>query len=254
MADTPIRIKIPDLHGQTVTGLAVLVTAPNAGAVVNGGGDLLVQSVPGGMMCEAVISEALVGKFDYLVTRNGNPAYYGTIDLVDTTDVQFADADLVDRIERDGGMLDAVRSVVANQASNANDVANLVLAGLGGVTVSIVSPYDPKTKLLTLVQRADYKTGAVSPPLRFKISAAGVSVGDNVRFGAKKRNQTPIVKSGVVVEINGDSYAEIELDHIADTDRKAGKDWRWELEHIDVDGNISPLIVDQKMILLPQSS
>ncbi len=54
----------------------------------------------------------------------------------------------------------------------------------------------------------------------------------------------------VVIELDGALVAQIELTKI-DTDKKPGSDWRWELEWVDGSGNVSPIITDSKMTLLP---
>jgi hypothetical protein len=98
--------------------------------------------------------------------------------------------------------------------------------------------------------RADYLNGSVLGPLRFKITAPGILAGDTVRFGAKRANQPSILALGQVAEVNGEFVGIIELNRTDHTNRKDGE-WRWEFEHLDGNGKVSPLIVDQKLKLLP---
>lgn len=131
-------------------------------------------------------------------------------------------------------------------------IASLVLAGLGSLSVEIVNPVPlKKTKPLILVQRADYKPTSLIGPLRIKIESSGVQAGDDVRFGATCEDQTSIQASGTVVDLNGEMHAEIALTKEDHTDREPSAYWRWELEHVNADGDVSPLYEDREMILLP---
>jgi hypothetical protein len=130
-------------------------------------------------------------------------------------------------------------------------IAGLVLAGLGGLAVEMMTPYDEKTKTLKIVQRADYKATSLIGPIRIKIESAGVQAGDVVRFGANLEGQPTIQATGVVVELNEEHFGQIELTKEDHTDRKESLHWRFELEHVNDDDDVSPLFADQPMILLP---
>ncbi|MEO1529336.1 MAG: hypothetical protein AAFX06_28280 [Planctomycetota bacterium] len=126
-----------------------------------------------------------------------------------------------------------------------------------GATIKLVSPYSIKTKRLELVERADYTAGSATGPIRVLVELAGVSVGDEVRFGATLpigEGTMSIAKTiratGAVVDVNGDLFAEVELTN-EDTDKTPSPHWRWELEHVSGSGDVSPLVIDAEMTLHP---
>ena len=138
-----------------------------------------------------------------------------------------------------------------NVASLGSGVAAAIAAAIDTGTVTLISPYDPQTQVLTLVRKADYKTGSLFGPLSFLITRDDVVAGDVIRFGATLASQDSIQATGVVVDVAGDLFARVELTKETHTNRKASECWKWELEHIDSSGNVTPLIVDQPMILKP---
>jgi hypothetical protein len=131
------------------------------------------------------------------------------------------------------------------------EIAGLVLAGLGSLSVELLTPYNEKSKTLNLVQRADYKSTSLIGPLRIKIESASVSAGEVVRFGAVLEGETAIEATGIVVELDSEFYAEIELTKESHTNRQASLHWRWELQHENGSGDVSPLWPDEAMTLLP---
>lgn len=138
------------------------------------------------------------------------------------------------------------------------EITSAVSTLLNAATIEYVSPYNEQTGELTLAQRCDYKDGTVIGPLRWEIDNEAVNAGDTIRFGAalnrpflESASDQKINATGAVVDEAGTLYAVVELSKEEHTDRLPGTDWRWELEHIDGDGNVSPLYSDQKMILKP---
>ena len=139
------------------------------------------------------------------------------------------------------------------------EITSAVSTLLNAATIEYVSPYNEQTGELTLAQRCDYKDGTVIGPLRWEIDNEAVDAGDTIRFGAalnrpflESASDQKINATGTVVDEAGTLYAVVELSKEEHTDRLPGTDWRWELEHIDGDGNVSPLYSDQKMILKPR--
>jgi hypothetical protein len=138
-------------------------------------------------------------------------------------------------------------------------VAEIAAAAIAAAPeIEFISPYNEQTRTLTLVQRADYKTGTVIGALRWEVDNADIDAGDVMRFGAALNrpyldaSATQTINAlGMVVDEAGTLYAVIELSKEEHTDRTPGTDWRWELEHIDGSGNVSPLYSDQQMILKP---
>jgi hypothetical protein len=157
-----------------------------------------------------------------------------------------------------GGAVDALQPWSEAKPLTVAEIAAAVSSSLSTGTIEYVSPYNQQTSVLTLAQRADYKTGTVIGPLRWEIDNADIDAGDTVRFGAALNrpfldaasNQT-ISATGTVIDEAGTLYAVIELSKEEHTDRLPGTDWRWELEHVDNSGNVSPLYSDQQMILKP---
>jgi hypothetical protein len=167
----------------------------------------------------------------------------------------FDDDDLIDEpIEVDSVALTAAfesNPPNVNAFSASDNIINQIAAGIDSGTVRLISPFDPKTQDLTLVQRADYRAGSLYGPISFLITREGVLVGDVVRFGATLLGQSPIVSIGAVVDVDGDLYAQVDLSRELLSKKRASECWKWELEHIDGSGNVTPLIVDQKMLLKP---
>jgi hypothetical protein len=190
-----------------------------------------------------------------------------------TTDVQVTVTPTINPTELSSESVTAIQSGLATQ-QGVTDAQTAIIEALdtlevtasvdtgeivsgildAGVSITVTSPYDPTEQTLTIVQRADYVDAGVSRPLRFTIEKEGVTAGDTVRFGAKLlRGATllaSLVKSGTIVESGENLVAEIELTR-EETDLTDSEDWRFELEHIDGGGNVTPLIVDQQMIVLP---
>ena len=141
-------------------------------------------------------------------------------------------------------------SAAQTVAIDVSEVVNGVVGAMSGASIKLVSPYNSKTKRLELVQRADYTTGSAVGPVRVNVALAGVSAGDEVRFGASSPDGGNIQATGTIAESDGDFYAEVELPSSL-TDRDSSPYWKWELEHVSAGGDVSPLVIDADMTLHP---
>lgn len=125
-----------------------------------------------------------------------------------------------------------------------------IATALAAYNVSVVSPVD-SNGVLTIVQNADYVDGSVAGPLRFELSTPGIAAGDSIRFGASVPGDTTIQATGTVVDDDGTLYGEIELNKTDHTARVATERGCYELEHVDGSGNVSPLLIDKRMVIKP---
>ncbi|MEM8910821.1 MAG: hypothetical protein AAGC97_03560 [Planctomycetota bacterium] len=131
-------------------------------------------------------------------------------------------------------------------------IANAVAARLATVDIQVVSAFDPETKTLTIVQRTDYVAESVNGPLRFSLqsfAAFGIADGDTIWLGISSTYAGSTQVSGLVVTIEGELFAEIELTH-DHTDLNADVDWRWELEHVSSTGKRTALIQDSPVVVV----
>ena len=155
MADTPVRIKIPNYHGRTITGLAVEITAPNASEVLNVGGDDLTQLAAGSQLFETVIAEPLAGEFDYVVLRNGNNAFSGRVTLTDTTEIHYSDTPTENRV------VQLLASTLAAITAQISAVVTLV-RGLGGSLTSSPSS-DADASIVSVVRGTTWRLDLGEP-------------------------------------------------------------------------------------------
>ncbi|QDT07805.1 hypothetical protein K227x_62330 [Rubripirellula lacrimiformis] len=110
MTATIARFIFPHRSGET--GLTVSLFDAGGDAELNGAGDALTETAQANGVFEATITEAIEGDCRYTVDDGATIIEHGTIVLADTVGPFIAD-DVVARIERSGGMVDGVRSVLA---------------------------------------------------------------------------------------------------------------------------------------------
>lgn len=125
------------------------------------------------------------------------------------------------------------------------------LQQLAAIKIVLMALLDQKTKTLTLVQNKDYTSTSVIGPVRFKIEQAGVAEGDAVRLGFTLSSGESRDVNGVVVDDAGTLYGEVELTKELHTNVPADDYGKYEFEHISGSGEVSPLLPDKKLIVLP---
>ncbi|QEF98161.1 hypothetical protein Mal15_22090 [Stieleria maiorica] len=123
------------------------------------------------------------------------------------------------------------------------------------VNVAPVAPYTSRTSKVTLTKLSDYKTGTPVGPLQIPITAINVAVNDVVAFGAELCDENGVTDriyiEGVVVSSGGSFYAQFEIEGSTDLDVTPSPFWHWGLEHTNDDGDVSAIVGDKELIVLP---
>lgn len=130
----------------------------------------------------------------------------------------------------------------------------------GGITlIDPGSPLDPmlyraRTGKVELTRLSDYKTGTPPGPLLIPMGANGVAEGDAVAFGAQLCDDSveeQVHVTGAVIESGGSYYAKFEIEGATDLNKTASPFWRWGMEHTNGSGDVSSVVSDKEMELLP---
>ncbi|QDV40874.1 hypothetical protein Enr13x_07100 [Stieleria neptunia] len=145
--------------------------------------------------------------------------------------------------------------VQASQGAAGGDVSvdsftASALQQLSAVKVVLMSLLDPKSKTLVLVQNKDYTSTSAIGPVRIQITQASVSKSDTVRLGWTLSSGETGEATGTVVDDAGTLYGEVELTKESHTNLPADNYGKYEFEHINGSGEVSPLLADQRLIIL----